>query len=178
MFRPVAEQVRYRGPYLTIVGATFEAPGGEQFTREFIRHPGAVAAVAVIGDEVVLVRQFRAAVGRELLEIPAGLLDVAGEAAEAALVRELEEEAGLRNRGPLELLVEYVPAAGMADHRVAIYLATELEPCEARPHGPEEQHMTIERVPLARVPELIAAGEVIDGKTIVGLLLARDRLRP
>jgi 8-oxo-dGTP pyrophosphatase MutT (NUDIX family) len=177
MFRPVDEQVRYRGPYLTIVGATFEAPDGEQFTREFIRHPGAVAAVPVIGDEVVLVRQFRAPLGRDLLEIPAGLLDVAGEPAEAAIARELEEEAGLRNVGPLELLVDYVPAAGMADHRVAIYLATELEPCAARPHGPEEQHMTVERVPLDRVSELIAAGDVIDGKTIVGLLLARERLR-
>jgi ADP-ribose pyrophosphatase len=175
-FRPVDEEVRYRGPFLTVVGATFEAPDGETFTREFLRHTGAVAVVPVVDGEVVLVRQFRAAVGRDLLEIPAGLLDIEGEDREAAAARELEEEAGLRLTGPLVHLVDYFPSAGMADHQVWIYLATATEACDARPQGVEEQGMTIERVPLADVDRLIAAGEVSDGKTIVGLLLARDRL--
>jgi 8-oxo-dGTP pyrophosphatase MutT (NUDIX family) len=175
-FRLVGEEVRYRGPFLTVVRATFETPEGERFEREFLRHIGAVAVVAVVEGEVVLVRQFRAAVGRDLLEIPAGLLDVEGEDREAAVRRELEEEAGLRVTGPLELLVEYFPAAGMADHRVWIYLATETEVCESRPQGFEEQRMTVERVPLADVDCLVTSGQISDGKTIVGLLLARDRL--
>lgn len=175
-FRSVDEEVRYRGPFLTVVGATFLSPGGERFDREFVRHPGAVAVVPVVDGDVVLVRQFRAAVGRELLEIPAGLLDVAGESREAAAARELEEEVGLRLTGDLVHLVDYVPSAGMADHEVAIYLATGTEPCEARPQGHEEQDMTIERVPLVDVDRLIASGRVPDGKTIVGLLLAKERL--
>ncbi|MCU1373218.1 MAG: hypothetical protein JWO68_504 [Actinomycetia bacterium] len=175
-FRLAAEEVRYRGPFLTVVGATFETPEGERFQREFLRHIGAVAVVAVVDGEAVLVRQFRAAVGRDLLEIPAGLLDVEGEDREAAAARELEEEAGLRLTGPLEHLVDYFPAAGMADHEVGIYLATSTEPCDARPQGIEEQGMTIERVALADVDRLVASGEICDGKTIVGLLLARDRL--
>jgi ADP-ribose pyrophosphatase len=178
-FRRVSEEVRYRGPFLTVVGATFEAPDGERFEREFLRHPGAVAVVALVGDgrSALLVRQFRAAVGAEILEIPAGLLDVEGEDRETAMRRELEEEAGRRVTGEVEVLVDYVPTAGMADHRVTIYLARTSEPCEARPHGPEEGHMTTETVALDDVPALVAAGRISDGKTIVGLLLARDRLR-
>ncbi len=175
-FRPLGEEVCYRGPFLTVVQGSFETPGGERFEREFLRHPGAVAVVPVVDGDVVLVRQFRAAVGRDLLEIPAGLLDVDGEDREAAAGRELEEEVGLRLTGPLVHLVDYFPSAGMADHQVWIYLATSTEACEARPQGHEEQGMTIERVPLAEVDRLVADGEVSDGKTIVGLLLARERL--
>lgn len=175
-FRLLGEEVRYRGPFLTVVQGSFETPDGERFEREFLRHPGAVAVVPVVDGEVVLVRQFRAAVGRDLLEIPAGLLDVDGEDREAAAARELEEEVGLRPTGPLVHLVDYFPSAGMADHQVWIYLATSTEACAARPQGHEEQGMTIERVPLAEVDRLVADGEVRDGKTIVGLLLARERL--
>ena len=177
-FRRVSEEVRYRGPFLTVVGATFESPDGERFEREFLRHLGAVAVVALVDDgrSALLVRQFRAAVGDEILEIPAGLLDVEGEDRDAAVRRELEEEAGRVVTGELELLIDYIPTAGMADHRVTIYLARTSEPCAARPHGPEEGHMTIESVPLHDVSAHIAAGRISDGKTIVGLLLARDRL--
>jgi hypothetical protein len=62
----------------------------------------------------------------------------------------------------------------MADHRVQIYVCRETEPCDARPHGPEESHMTVEAVSFDDVPKLIASGAIRDGKTIVGLLLARD----
>jgi ADP-ribose pyrophosphatase len=175
-FRQTGEEVRYAGPFLTVVGATYETPEGETFQREFLRHKGAVAVVPVVDGEVVLVRQFRAATGRDLLEIPAGLLDVEGEDREAAAARELEEEVGLRVTAPLEHLVDYFPSAGMADHQVWIYLATSTEQCDARPQGIEEQGMTIERVPLGEVDRLVASGEVSDGKTIVGLLLARQRL--
>lgn len=175
-FRQEGEEVRYRGPFLTVVAATYDDGRGGTFTREFLRHPGAVAVVPVVDGEVVLVRQFRAAAGRELLEIPAGLLDVDGEDREDAARRELEEEVGLRATGELQFLVDYLPSAGMADHRVWIYLATETEPCDARPQGVEEQQMTVERVPLGELGQLLASGEVADGKTIVGLLLAKERL--
>lgn len=175
-FRQVGEEVRYRGPFLTVVGATYDDGDGGTFQREFLRHPGAVAVVPVVDGEVVLVRQFRAAAGRDLLEIPAGLLDVEGEDREDAARRELEEEVGLRATGELRFLVEYFPSAGMADHRVWIYLATETEACEARPQGVEEQQMTIERVPVGEVDRVLASGDVADGKTIVGLLLAKELL--
>ena len=175
-FRQVGEEVRYRGPFLTVVGGTFETPDGDRFEREFLRHPGAVGVVVIDGDDVLLVRQFRAAIGENLLEIPAGLLDVHGEDPEATARRELEEELGRRAIGELEPLIEYVPTAGMADHRVQLFLCQDSEPCDARPHGPEESHMTVEAVRLDDVPELIASGQVRDGKTLVGLMLVRERL--
>jgi ADP-ribose pyrophosphatase len=177
-FRRVEEEVRYRGPFLTVVGATFESPDGERFQREYLRHLSAVAVVALVDDgrAALLVRQFRAALDEQILEIPAGLLDVEGEDREAAVRRELEEEAGRVVTGELELLIDYIPTAGMSDQRVTIYLSRTSEPCEIRPHGPEEVHMSIEPVPLDEVPAYIAAGRIGDGKSIVGLLLARDRL--
>jgi 8-oxo-dGDP phosphatase len=176
-FRRVAERPVYQGRFLTVVQASIEAPGGEVFEREFLRHHGAVAVVPLASAEtVLLVRQYRAAVDRELLEIPAGLLDVDGEDPEAAARRELEEEIGRRVTGTLEPLIDYVPSAGMADHHVLIYLSRTSDPCEARPDGVEEGHMTVEEVALADVPGMIAAGRIVDGKTIVGLLLARDRV--
>jgi ADP-ribose pyrophosphatase len=175
MFRPVDEQVRYRGPYLTIVGATFEAPDGEQFTREFIRHPGAVAAVPVIDDEVVLVRQFRAPLGRDLLEIPAGLLDVAGEPAEAAIARELEEEAGLR-AGSWRKLGEFFSAPGFTDELMHLYLATDLTPADPDGRlGPDEdERLILEWRPWQEAVALAETGGIRDAKSIVGLFwLAR-----
>ena len=175
-FRRTGEEIRYRGPFLTVVGGTFESPDSEPFEREYLRHPGAVAVVVFDGDDVLLVRQYRAAVDEELLEIPAGLLDVEGESPEASARRELEEELGRRAVGELAPLVEYIPSAGMADHRVQVYVCRDTEPCEARPHGPEESKMTVEAVPITDVDELIATGAIKDGKSIVGLLLAlRER---
>ena len=176
-FRQVDERVAYAGDFVTVVQAGYVTEGGERFEREFLRHVGAVAMVPVVEDRrVALDRQFRAAVGRDLLEIPAGLLDVDGEDRELAAVRELAEEVGRRPVDALEELVEYLPMAGMADHRVWIYLARRTVACPVEPHGIEEQHMTIEHVDLDDVDELIASGEISDGKTIIGLLLARARL--
>lgn len=175
-FRKVDERDSYRGPFLRVVQASFESPDGERFEREFVRHTGAVAVVLVDDGRVVLTRQFRAAVGEELLEIPAGLLDVDGESPDDAARRELEEEVGRRATGPLEPLVTYVPSAGMADHRVQVFLCTESEPCDVRPGGAEERHMTIQWLALTDAIALIDSGGITDGKTIVGLLLASERL--
>jgi len=93
-----------------------------------------------------------------------------------AAVRELEEEAGLRPVGPVERLTRYVVAPGMSDEWFEMFLVRAVEPCDARPQGHEEEAMTVERVPLASVPALIADGTIEDAKTIIGLSLARERL--
>jgi ADP-ribose pyrophosphatase len=176
MFRRRSEDLRYDGPFLTVVSATIEGPDGDTFEREFLRHPGAVAVV-VLDEEgrAVMTRQYRAAPDTLLLEIPAGLLDIEGEDPEAAARRELEEEVGRTAVGDLEHLATYVPSAGMADHEVTIYLSRTSTPCALRPAGPEESAMTIETISLDDVPRLIAEGELTDGKSIVGLLLAAAR---
>jgi ADP-ribose pyrophosphatase len=136
-----------------------------------------VAVVPVLDDGVtaVLVRQYRSALDDLVLEIPAGKCDVADEAAELTAARELEEEVGYR-AGRMEELGVIHNSPGFSDERVVIFLACELRAGQATPHGIEEEHMVVEHVSLADVDQVIADGHITDAKSVVGLLLARDRL--
>jgi ADP-ribose pyrophosphatase len=177
-FRKVDERAVFDGSFVHAVVATFRGEDGATFDRELIRHRGAVAVVALTPDgrRAVLVRQFRPAVEQDVLELPAGMRDVDGEAPEDTARRELEEEAGLRAVAPLELLTEFWVAVGLTDEQMTIYLCRSTEPCEARPQSAEEEVMSVEEVALDDVPAMIADGRLRDGKTIVGLLLARERV--
>jgi ADP-ribose pyrophosphatase len=151
-------------------------PDGEEFTRTVVHHPGAVAMVPVEDDHALLVRQWRAAVGRALLEIPAGKRDVRGEAPAATAARELEEELG-RRPGTLTLLAEFYNSPGFCDEHTHVFCATDLTRLpERRAVSAEERAMTVERVALADVPDLIARRELVDAKSIIGLLLAGRHL--
>jgi len=95
-FTAVAEDVVFESRLLRVARGTFRAPDGSEFERDVVHHPGWVAVVPVTDDgHVVCVRQYRAAVGTWLLEVPAGIRDVADEAPEVTARRELAEEAGL-----------------------------------------------------------------------------------
>jgi ADP-ribose pyrophosphatase len=164
---------------MRVVQASFTSPDGERFERDLVRAPGAVAVVPVAGGgdrgpEAVLVRQYRPALDEWLVEIPAGLRDKAGEAPEATAARELAEEAGLA-AASYELLTVFVNAAGMTDHRTYIYLAGGLSEVPSAADGVEERYLSVERVALADVPALVASGELVDAKTVIGLLLACRR---
>jgi 8-oxo-dGTP pyrophosphatase MutT (NUDIX family) len=176
-FRKVEERRLFDGDFVHVALATFEGPDGARFDREVVRHRGAVAIVALTPDgrRAVCVTQFRPAVEEVLLEIPAGMRDVDGESTEDTARRELEEEAGLRAVGPLEHLVTYAVAVGMTDELLTIYLCRVTEPCASRPQSAEEELMEVVEVELDEVPAMIADGRLRDGKSIVGLLLARDR---
>lgn len=176
-FRRVSEEAIWQGEVISLATAAFVAPDGSGFSREVVHHPGAVSVVPVLADgrTVVVVRQYRAALDRQLLEIPAGKRDVAGEAPEVTAGRELAEEVGLR-AGRLSKLAEFYNSAGFCDEHSIVYLATDLSECATTACGVEEQHMSIEHLNLHDVPALIAGGELVDAKTIIGLLLARDHL--
>lgn len=155
-FRLVGERLRHRGRILSVATTTWlDTASGQEFERDLVRHPGAVAVVPLIGDgpdrEVVLVRQFRTSLGRSLLEIPAGICDVDGESPEETARRELLEEAGYET-GHLELLIELDTAPGFCDEVIPIYLATgpdngllplRLESCPSTP----TQHRTMPILP-------------------------------
>ncbi len=176
-FAKRGERVIHRGQIVTLAEATFVDPDGEEFQREVVHHPGAVSVVAVLDDggTAVLVRQYRGPIEGVLLEIPAGKLDVDGEAPEVAAARELEEEVGWRP-GRLEKLAEFYNSPGFCDERATVYLALDLVHCPSSAQGVEERHMTIEHVALSDVPAMIADGRILDAKTIIGLTLARERL--
>lgn len=162
---------------LRVVRGRFEAPDGSTFERDITRHQAVVAMVPLQPDgTVVLVRQYRGPIDAELLEVPAGLCDVEGEEPTTTAARELREEVGLE-AGELELMASYYPAAGFADQYVRLYLATELRSVPDQREGVEEQHMTVETVHVDDADQLIATGQIADSKTIIGLLMARDRHR-
>ena len=177
-FRKLREEVVYQGPLITVAKGAFVAPDGHEFERDIVHHPGAVSVVPVVdeGEAVLLVRQYRSAVEDDLLEIPAGKLDVEGEAPEACARRELIEEVGMR-AGRMERLAVFYNSPGFCDERHWVFMGLDLEAATAAAHGIEEQHMTVERHSLDEVPDLIASGAIMDAKTIIGLTLAREALR-
>ena len=175
-FRRLNERVVHQGHVITVAVGTFEGPGGERFERDVVHHPGAVSVVAVDDDGmVVLVRQYRSALDQELLELPAGKLDVDGEDPLVCAQRELAEEVGL-SATSWDLLAAFHHSPGFCDELGRVFLARGLSPVEDSRQGIEEQAMTIERWPLADAQRLVADGTVHDAKTVIGLLLARERL--
>ena len=176
VFTPTGEETVHRGWFIRVQRATFLDPDGEPFERDIVRHPGAVAVVAVTDrSTVVLVRQYRPAVDRWLLEIPAGTCDVDGEPSGETARRELAEEVGLA-ADRFELLTRTVITPGFCDEYTDIYVATGLHPVPSDRQGAEERFMEVVEVPLARFDAKVDDGTVIDASTILGVGLAVRRL--
>lgn len=177
-FRVVGTTTRMQTAFLTIEDADIEGPDGGRFLRSVVRHPGAVAVVPVEadGEHVMLVRQFRAAVADDVLEVPAGKRDVAGEPPAETARRELEEEIGYR-AGRLVQLCSFYNSPGFTDEFTHTYCALDLEALPER-HAvtDEEASMTVERFALSNLDELIVSGALADAKSIIGLLLTRQYL--
>ena len=174
-FRKVNEREIHSGRVVRLTESVFATPDGGRIARDVVHHRGAVAVVAVDGDEVVLLRQYRTPVEGELLEIPAGTRDVSGEDPAGTARRELAEEAGLACES-LEELGTFFNSPGFCDERSHLFLATGLSPVPRRPDGAEEEWMTVERVTLQEAEAMIDRGEIRDAKTIIGVLLALRRL--
>jgi 8-oxo-dGTP pyrophosphatase MutT (NUDIX family) len=176
-FRRVSEEELLRAWLFRVDRFHLLDPADRPFDRFVIRHPGAVTIVPVHDDgTVTLVRQYRAAVDALVLEIPAGTRDKEGESPEATARRELAEEAGLE-AATWELLVGTWNSPGISDQHTLIYLATGLTPIPSRPDGVEEGFMTVETIHLDDVDALVADGSLKDETTVLGLYMARQRLR-
>lgn len=179
-FRHLHEAVVHHGHVWSVVVAEFESPDGEPFRRDIVRSPGAVGVVPLVFDaegqpSVVLVEQYRPPYDDQVIEIPAGMRDVAGEDTASVAQRELREEAGLA-AGSLDLLGEILPSPGMTDSVTTLYLASGCTPVDTDRHGPEEAHMTLLHVPLADAIAMVLDGRIRDAKTVTALLLTERRL--
>jgi ADP-ribose pyrophosphatase len=176
VFRRIGERDRHDLGFLSLVTATFVGPDGFTFERDIVRHPGAVCVVPLDdAGRVVCVRQYRGAIDRYVLEIPAGKMDVPDEPPAIGAARELAEEVGLAAES-LEELGSFFNSPGFTDERTYCYLAEGLTDVGQAVEGIEEQYMTIERVPLEEIFDLLDKGEMVDGKTIVACFLAKRRL--
>ena len=172
-FEPVRAETKYEGKIFTVREETFRHEDGEESTREIVRHTGAVGVVCHDGESIWLVRQPREATGEpDLLELPAGKLDEEGESPLECGRRELAEEIG-KAADRWEHLTTFLTSPGFTDEECHVYLATGLS--DAPGHEIEDERITIEARPLDQLDATIAGCR--DSKTLIGLLMLRDRLR-
>ncbi len=174
--RPVIDtRVVHRGMIWDVLRETVELGDAGTVTREFVRHPGAVAVIALDDDDrVLMLRQYRHAAGGELWEPPAGLLDVHGEEPLGAARRELAEEADLV-AGSWWSLVDYLSTPGSSDESLQVFLARDLSPVpEADRHTreAEEADMVAAWVPLDDAVTAVLAGRLRNPSTVAGVLAA------
>jgi ADP-ribose pyrophosphatase len=171
-FDTVASDTIYVGKILALRTDQVAMPGGSTARREVIEHFGAVAVVAIDDDaNVVLVYQYRQAIGRRLWELPAGLLDVDGEAPQLTAARELQEEAGL-TADVWRVLVDVDSAPGSSDESVRIYLATGLREVDRPVAHHEEADIIVARYPLAEAIRMVFSGQIVNSFAVAGVLAA------
>ncbi len=159
----------YKGKVFSFFSDNVTLSNGLTTNIDVIRHPGASAIVPLLdGNEIILVKQYRYAVGGFIWEIPAGVL-ASGEVPIECAKRELIEETGYR-ANKMQKLTEIVPVPGYSDERIHIFLATEL--VEAKQNLDKDEILKVHKLKLDDVMEMITSGEIRDSKTISGLCLA------
>ena len=168
----MTRQLVYQGRSIAVWVEDAVLPNGHTTPLDVVRHPGASAVVPFeTGDDVILIRQYRHAVGGTIWEVPAGKLD--GDAPEVCAARELEEEAG-RRAGRLEPLATILTTPGFTDERIHLFAAFDLEPV---PHRREaDEVIELVTMPLARALDLVWSGELCDAKSALALIHAARHL--
>jgi 8-oxo-dGTP pyrophosphatase MutT (NUDIX family) len=165
-FEPLGGRTVYEGRIIDLRIERFRFPDGEEVEREIVRHQGAVGVLAHDDADLLLVRQPREAIGDpDFLEIPAGRLDVEGEAPLDAAKRELAEEIG-KAAASWEPITEYVSSVGIMDEVVHLFHATDLS--DAHAEAEHNERIEIVRWPLADLDGAIDATR--DAKTLIALL--------
>lgn len=163
----LGENSAWKGRLLDVRVLDVELPNGRRTTREVIRHPGAAAVVALTETgKIVLVRQYRTAIDRVTVEIPAGKLDPGEDPIDCAR-RELLEETGFKaNR--INYLTTMASTPGFSDEFIHIYMATGLSFAGANPD--EDEFVNVDLVPLSELIDAVLDGKIEDAKTVIGAL--------
>ncbi|OBH20850.1 NUDIX domain-containing protein [Mycolicibacter sinensis] len=172
VFETTSSQLLHSGKIFALRRDEVRMPGGKTATRDVVEHYGAVGVVAM--DEagnIPLIYQYRHAFGRRLWELPAGLLDVRGEAAHLTAGRELVEEAGL-TATTWRVLVDLDSTPGFSDESVRVYLATGLSEVDRPQAHDEEADLTLRWYPLAEAARMVLRGEIVNAIAVAGILAA------
>ena len=165
--KTLSSKLIYDGRAVKLRVDTVQMPGGRETTREIVEHSHCVAIIAIDDDDnVLLVNQFRKAVEKELLEIPAGGIDP-GEDPEDTVRREMQEETGYLPR-KLESLGGFYSAPGYCTEYLYLYLATDLVPSQL--YAEDTEGIRLNRVQISQISSLLASGKICDAKSIAGLL--------
>lgn len=163
----------YEGKLLNLRVDTVELPDKKYSKREIVEHPGAVGVIPITEDNsIVLVKQYRKAVERFLLEIPAGKLELNEEPRETAL-RELKEETGY-SANKVEYLIEFYTSPGFTNEKIYLFLATDLIKGEAQPDDGE--FIEYEKYKIEDLVKMMDRGDIKDSKTIIAINFAKRYL--
>ena len=163
-----ASQAIFDGHIIKVSVDTVTLPNGKTATREVVRHPGAVAVLAVTEhNEVILVRQYRYACGTELLEIPAGKLDILGEDPVHCAYRELAEETPYTAQS-MRLIHTFFTAAGFCDEKMYLYVADGIAK-NSTVNADEDEFVELVTMNREQVQQALATNQIQDGKTLVAL---------
>jgi ADP-ribose pyrophosphatase len=172
IFETTSSETLHTGKIFALRKDQVRMPGGKLVTREVVEHYGAVAVVALDEEgRMPMVYQYRHPFGRRLRELPAGLLDVNGEAPHLTAARELREEAGLQAQ-TWQVLVDLDSTPGFSDESVRVYLATGLTQVDRPEAHDEEADMTLEWYPIAEAVRQVFSGEIVNSIAVAGILAA------
>ena len=166
------KEVLFTGRVLRLEREDVTLPNGKTTTMEIVRHRGSVVLIPMPGpDQVILIRQYRHVIGEWIWELPAGTLEV-GEDPEAGAKRECEEEIGL-TPGRLRKVGEFYPTPGFCDEVMLFYVCSALTPPTRKVALDPDEQIEPRSITLRRARALIASGDIVDMKTVIGLGLLR-----
>lgn len=173
-FRRLERELVYKGTVVDFYKDTIQVPNGNVVKWDFIKHQGAAAVLPVREDgKLIMVRQYRNAVDRYTLELPAGGLNTPDEPTEKAAIRELSEETGY-TAGQWELLISIYTTVAFCNEKIDIYLARELTPGER--HLDEDEVISVGAYDVDELCEMIYSGKIQDSKTVAGIMAYRNKL--
>ena len=174
--KTISSETLYEGNIISLRIEEVELPDGKKAKRELIKHSGAVAIIPITKDgKIVFVRQYRKALDRVLVEIPAGRIEV-GEAPEVTAERELEEETGY-GANKFSYIQSFATSPGFADEIIHLYLAEDLYKIENPADGDEDEFIELLELTIEEAEKMVGSGEIFDAKTAFALIFAKYELK-
>lgn len=163
------EKSIFKGHIIDLAVQEVELPNGETATREIVYHNGAVGIVPITADQrILLVRQWRAPMQRETLEIPAGKIDLGESDLASVALRELNEETGLTS-DQLQEIAAFFTSPGFSNERMTLFYATDLKPVAHKRPLDADEFLNVEQLTLTQAQHAIDTGLICDAKTIMAL---------
>ncbi len=172
-FERLNRELVHKGAIIDYYQDTIKVPNGNIVKWDFIKHKGAAAVVAVREDgKLLMVRQYRNALDRETLEIPAGGLNSVDEPTDEAAKRELEEETGFR-AGKLELMLTIRTTVAFCNEKIDVYVATDLK--SGRQHLDEDEYINVEAYDIDELAQMVYDCKIQDGKTVAAIMAYKNK---
>lgn len=173
--KTIATKPIYDGKIISLQVDDVRLPDGKEAKREIVKHPGAVAVIPVTADgKMIMVKQFRKALEKTIIEIPAGRIEP-NEDPKMTAIRELEEETGF-GTNDMTYLQSFATSPGFADEIIHVYVAKQLFEIDNPADGDEDEFIDLVTVTIEEAEALVASGDVFDAKTAFAILYAKHEL--